>query len=132
TRCRARRGGRTSWSASGRCSRRSTARWRPRSQDGCRRAWRSPSIRRGLGEAIGAPRAVATRAGRSGLRDLGEEVLVGLRLAHLAEEDLVARGLVVPEGRQDPADLPDLLELGALEEQLLVTGRRGLHVDGRE
>src|SRR5581483_12182854 len=73
----------------------------------------------------------APRAGRLG--DLGQELVVVLGGAHLVDEQLEAttRRAVAVEGVQDPAQLPDLVELVALEQQLLVPGARRVHVDRR-
>ena len=53
--------------------------------------------------------------------------------ADLVHEQLQAGGVlaVAGQGVQHPAQLPDLLELAPLEEQLLVAGRAGVDVDGR-
>src|SRR2546430_17251841 len=73
--------------------------------------------------------ARALRPGRGRLGDLGEELVVALGRADLVDEQLEALALL--EGVQHPAQLPDLLELVAVEEQLLVTRARRLDVDRR-
>jgi hypothetical protein len=53
--------------------------------------------------------------------------------ADLVHEQLEPGGFlaVVGQGVEHPAQLPDLLELAPLEEELLVAGRAGVDVDGR-
>src|SRR6266516_7550753 len=69
------------------------------------------------------------RPGCGRLGDLGEELVVALGGADLVDEQLEALALL--EGVQHPAELPHLLELVAVEEQLLVTRARRLDVDRR-
>src|SRR5205807_2871731 len=65
------------------------------------------------------------------LGDLRQELVVALGRLDLVHQQLQAGGGVAlaPEGVEDPAQLPHLLELGSVEQQLLVTGRAGVHVD---
>src|SRR5215207_5564615 len=69
------------------------------------------------------------RAGGRRLGDLGQELVVALRRADLVDEQLEA--LAVLESVQHSPQFPDLLELVAIEEQLLVPRARRLDVDGR-
>src|SRR2546429_6337666 len=69
------------------------------------------------------------RAGRRRLGDLGEELVVALGGADLVDQQLETLPLL--ERVQHPAELPDLLELVPIEQQLLVAGARRPHVDGR-
>src|ERR1022692_2528880 len=66
------------------------------------------------------PSAVRCRA----LGDLGQELGVGLGGPDLVHEQLEPGGSVAlgGQGVQDPAKLPDLLELAPVEEELLVPG----------
>src|SRR5437764_13155470 len=68
------------------------------------------------------------RAGRRRLGDLGEELVVALGGADLVDQQLEALPLL--ERVQHPAELPDLLELVPVEQQLLVAGARRLDVNG--
>src|SRR5256886_7797649 len=68
------------------------------------------------------------RAGRRRLGDLGEELVVALGGADLVDQQLETLPLL--ERVQHPAELPDLLELIPVEQQLLVAGARRPAVDG--
>src|SRR5262245_9431391 len=82
-----------------------------------------------------APRAAFSCRGRASgagcrcLGDLGEELVVALRRPDLVDEQLEALALL--EGVEHPAELPDLLQLVPVEQQLLVAGARLLDVDRR-
>src|SRR5712692_1024461 len=69
------------------------------------------------------------RAGGGRLGDLGQELVVALGRADLVDEQLETLALL--ERVQHPAQLPDLLELVPVEEQLLVAGAGRLDVDRR-
>src|SRR5438270_500441 len=113
-----------------------------RSSTGRRWAQRSPRPKARVGSSSARTQAVpfSTRAappgpclfpsgarGR-GLGDLGEELVVALGGLDLVHQQFEARSAL--QGVEDPPKLPDLLELGALEEELLVAGGRAVHVDG--
>src|SRR5262245_3165697 len=89
-------------------------------------------LRLGRWEATGTVRE-RLPGSTGGLADLGQELGVGAEGLHPVGEELQpgAAGALVSHPRQHPAQLPDLLELGAQEEQLLVAGGRGVDVDGR-
>src|ERR1700693_3092921 len=73
------------------------------------------------------------RSGAGALGDLGEELVVARRGPDLVHETLQVGGVraVAGQGVEHPAQLPDLLELAPLEEELLVARRAGVDVDGR-
>src|ERR1035437_2038280 len=75
------------------------------------------------------------RSRRSGwaLGDLGQKLVVALGGADLVQQELQACGgaAVVGQGVEHPAELPDLLKLGLVEEQLFVAGGAGIDVDRR-
>src|SRR6478609_5790729 len=64
------------------------------------------------------------------LLDLEQELEVALGLAQLAEEQL--DGLLLVEGVEHPAQLPDGLELVRRHEDLLLAGAGGVDVDRGE
>src|SRR2546430_2939088 len=68
------------------------------------------------------------RAGRRRLGDLGEELVVALGGADLVDQQLETLPLL--ERVQHPAELPDLLELIPVEQQLLVAGAPRPDADG--
>src|SRR3954464_14167824 len=68
-------------------------------------------------------------AGCGRLGDLGEELVVALGSPDLVHQQLQTRSAF--QGVEHPAQLPDLLELRALEEQFLVAGGRPVDVDRR-
>src|ERR1700684_3670878 len=90
----------------------------------------------GLSAPVETPaRAGARNVGRSGgraLGDLGQELVVALGRPDLVHEEFQAGGGVAvgSQGVQDPTQLPHLLQLAPLEEELLVTGGTGVDVDG--
>ena len=65
--------------------------------------------------------------------DFGQELVVrvgGLDLVH--QQLQTGRSIpVLGESIEDPAELPDLVELGALEEELFVASRGAIGIDGR-
>ena len=67
------------------------------------------------------------------LGDLGQELVVAAGRLDLVHQQLQAGGVLAVGGQgvQDPAQLPDLLELAPLEQELLVAGGAGVDVDGR-
>src|SRR2546423_406679 len=72
-------------------------------------------------------------AGRIGsLGDVGQELLVALRRLDLVHQQLEPGGgaALVAEGVEHPPELPHLLELRPVEQQLLVPGGAGVDVDG--
>src|SRR5581483_4210560 len=77
--------------------------------------------------------SVGVGLGGRSLGDLGQELLVAPGGPDLVHKQLEAGRLlaVAGQGVEHPAQLPDLLELAALEEELLVPGRAGVDVDGR-
>src|SRR5580765_8002478 len=82
--------------------------------------------------------AASCHSGGRGLGDLGQELVIGLEGAHAVDQQLeagavasVAATLAPAEPGQDPAQLPDHVELSSREQQLLVPGRGGVHVDRR-
>src|SRR4051794_9100429 len=102
----------------------SNARCTRRNRDGCRSSSFLQSTRWSV-----SPTPGVLRAGRRRLGDLGEELVVALRRADLVDQQLEA--LAVLERVQHPAQLPDLLELVPVEQQLLVPRARRLDVDRR-
>src|SRR5581483_908010 len=80
-----------------------------------------------------AASAPSSGRGSRGLGDLGQELVVRPGRLDLVLQELEAGGGVAfgTEGVQHPAQLPDLLQLGAVEEELLVPGRTGVDVDRR-
>src|SRR5579875_748717 len=80
----------------------------------------------------GAP-MFPSHGGRRVLGDLGQELVVATGGLDLLDEQLQARRRVAVAGQgvEHPAQLPDLLELVAVEEQLLVAGGRAVDLDGR-
>src|SRR5207302_11451156 len=81
------------------------------------------------------PVFIGSPLGRRGRRlgDLGQELVVALGRLYLVHQQLETGGAasLAPQGVEHPPELPHLLELGALEEQLLVTGGGRVHVEGR-
>src|SRR5262245_59720152 len=70
-----------------------------------------------------------SRPRRRRLRDLGEELVVALRGADLVDEEFQALALL--ERVEHAPQLPHLLELLTVEQQLLVASTRRLDVDRR-
>src|SRR5207248_5830881 len=69
------------------------------------------------------------RGRRRRLGDLGEELVVALGGLDLVHEQLEPRTTL--EGVEHPTELPHLLELDALEQELLVAGGGAVDVDRR-
>src|ERR1700728_3735022 len=84
--------------------------------------------RLGHSKANGAE-SIPSAVGRRALGNLGQELGVGLGGADPVHEQLEPWGPVAVgrQGVQHPAQLPHLLELAPLEEELLVAGRAGIH-----
>src|SRR5215212_8995107 len=74
-------------------------------------------------------------ADRRALRNLGEELVVGLECLESVDQQLEGRRAatvtVLMQAGENAAQLEYLLHLAAVEEQLFVTGRRCRYVDRR-